>query len=795
MNRPSWGALLRRDLVTLAPLLALGCEPPPVLPVVAPPPPASQPAPPEPPPPLPSLPLGLGPAVDLFPAAPEAPGRYLGAETIPFGRGVLSMQRWHGWEREFIPRCPVKELHPERCEAMRVAPVKSATQEAAFPRWEGAPLDAWSAPQAPPRAWTHFSGGQRGVYAFAPGEHQKGVMALDVIDEHGKITAFEAQLTENPDHGFSGVAVVETPAGRRILGQRSVAKRARKGGAAAADWDAHNLLVLAEIEERGGTARVVRPKPLKIWPMTRDEGNAQYARSVIAQGLRVAYGPWQVVAAIDAKGKPERSLFLVWTEVTPPARIERTTPRVDAPPAPAAHTTWQRVPPREAWMGSMGCGAPSRKLSEESAKKQMHVTRLSLAGDILQDATVPFPAGFDPSAGPLPVVVPLPGGLQVGSLLLDAKLHPSAALAPVAVPVVTPAPSIAQGLVQAAFDPVSHEGLVIIQQGEKHLARRFDAAGKPVGEVLVFAGDVLLDRHETVLGRGARGWVALGGGEHRASGKLYPIGASREPFFVPGAEKEGWSYWPTEGWGNSASFKGIVRSARGDLDLVAEGIGGNYLVSVIDPDAGRAAPPVPFAGGPKSEQRLPGWVEGEHGFLFLGETTLNDEAGAHPLPDEATTRGTRRGTIGYHRVWNDVVMTHEDRGEVWGFWLRQGTLHRLPHAESLYKAAERARHRPINRDDIGPFAPPLLFDGRGLLPSTPGDAVDSPDLVALRDDCPFMVATEADRLVLVCVDVRGAEAAGTAVTLRTFRFEPPPAFEKAPDPTSSASPPAASAPR
>jgi hypothetical protein len=775
MSRTPWGALLRRDLAGLVPLLVLGCEPPRVEPVTPPAPPASQAlAVASVLPPAPAVPPGLGPAVDLFPTAADASSRFLEEEIIPSGRGLLVVRRWRGWDREFIPRCPVAGLDPRSCEGMVLIPSTSRTQEDSFPRWEGALGEA--SPLRPiERPWSHFSGGKHGVYAHeATGEEKPGTLGLDVIDEQGKLSRFEATLTENPELGFSGVAVVETPADRRIIGERQDRKTMSSS------------LVFAVIEERAGKSSVVRPKSLKLAPLPQASSTAQYARAVAASGARVAFGPWQAVPAIDAHDKPERSVLLVWTEATPPPKIDRRTPRVD--PAPAAVTSrgaWQRTPTSMMWLGSMGCGAPSRKLAEASTRKQMHVTRLSLAGDVLKDAVVPFPAGFDPATSPLPPVLPRPGGLQIGSLLLDHELRPTTEISPVLLRPTPAAPSSAQGIVQAAFDPAAREGIVIMQQGERRLARRFDALGQPLGEVTEFTGEVLLQRDKAVLGRGARGWFALGGDEFRITGRLHPVGSGGSPLFLPGAQASGWSSWPREGWGQDFYFKGLFRSSHGDLGVVAEDFHGDRRVALVAPDASRVADPTPL-GGARVQQRLPGLFEGDHGLLVLDDMTVRDDEGAHPLPEEATSLAGVSAETHFHRVWNDIVMVRQSRAAISGTWLRQGVTRRLSQAEAIRAGDQRpsllakimGSKRPshINRrDDIGEFEPPLLLDGRAVLPATPGDVSGSEPLAPLRDDCPFIVPTEADRLVLVCVDVRGSGAAGTAVTLRTFRFEPPPA--------------------
>lgn len=733
MPTTSWGRLL----LTEATLLALaGCQTPPpeVAPTPPPPPVSSQPPPVEPPPKKgdlvdpPGTKAGLSALAPLFGADSGRSRPIEQTRMHTFGKGLLAYIDLQGASSE--PGCPVAGYKDTECRFYRVAAFPQPISGQAWRENARAGAGEWSRLMHAKEKWSAFSPGQDVIYAV---RLSSGV-TIDTIDEKGNVSALidGSTLTNLFD-----VSVLEL-----------------KDGLVAVGVDENRALTAIPISRSGGAAKAGAVIPFQI-ATARLYDSAATARYLNDQKLKVSLGAPFVSALIDRSGSPEASWVMAWIEATPPPKYTPT-----------------GVPYRPKGKGKgkakNGCGTPSRSLTDPSVDKKTHIVRLSSAGKVLEDKVIPFALtaamrGDMSDENPLGARV-FPGGIEVQGQRFTNELGAFSGDPPAAVAQsgAMPRPPFeanqAHRVIAAGYDPPSGEGLVVSQHNGKFYLQRFDGLGVVQGEpehlqeVFGFP-----DRDQPTLARVGGAWVARDNGRqlHVLTGENagksidLPYHDGNEPLAFFATDDQHLTYLSGTRY-QPRSFTQLSFDV-GTLSPTTLQSGSSRVF--LDPlGAFRAEGGALMVLGRRSN-RTPvlGQIDAAGGWT---ESSLK-------VPEQV---GDVQRTSAF-KVWQDQVLVVEGSKGAHAFWARAGASAPLTSLPAPDK--DRPAPPPTPTPERGPF----YFDGKWVLPSTPGDLVPAGEaLSGVFSGCPYALPTGPRRVVLICAEAVDDKSLNTRVGLRVFRL-------------------------
>jgi hypothetical protein len=803
--RASWGASIQRDLAVLAPLLALGCSPPP--PEVAPapsPPPVQAKAPPpaiEPVADGEGAAMGVGPLVHLDETVEESPFQYnFSHHAVPSGSGVFSFYEFESENgRDGAPICALKTPFPDVCMGFSFAPWKGA------PPWPGAWLPARGDDRlepdgkltASPISWDRISPGTQGVYACNTQriwDDTAPVLEIDFLRPDGAIEPFLKDTTGR----FSDALVVEVPGGHLgIFRQTPVAAANRM-------YRSVGGLVAAPIVGAGKERKVGALKPLQIGDVWYD-GRASDARDARSSHKRAGYGPFRAVALMDAKGKPSGDVALVWVEVFPPPGHEELAEKKKKTEVrkgkgknqcgrPDRTSFGERVSQRRPFFGAGGCGGrASRSLSSTDVQKRLHVTRLTSAGEPREDRAIDLPKDHNAEKDPLVVVARPGGGLAVNHMTFDGQLRRGKDLPVGEQPAVLDPPTLEgprpQRLLQAAFDQRSGEALLIVGEAadpgvpammglkptpmsDVVAARTTSALGKPLGKPLLLPE--LRDTMERpAMARGGGGWLVVGS-DGQASFRVIggPHHEALHPFPVPECDGKPCPF----------SLLSMMPALDGRVELLTtthDPKNSATYATLIHLDSLLSTPPREVNGGAKDtfpalDNR--GELRGEDGALL--RWTLSDDGVASLVdpsrkedkaPEEASGDQKDRKTEPafqweMHLVWGDVVIVATRGKQARATWLKA-------HQTIDFETDKMPEQDGFMQLRGGSERGPVLPGGLWILPSTPGPLLPAPSgLKATLKSCPVTMPTGPRRLLLACSEAIDDQRPTVRVGTRVVRF-------------------------
>lgn len=745
--RRTWGSLVASEITLLAPLLAMGCG--------AAPPPEPVSAPPQPPPPPPAAfaPVkkapdfsdppdakpGLAAFVPLVPLTaatevvlPSDPG-----QVVAFGKGVMQHVSLTAPAGYGAGACLIAGEHPNGCTFLRFAPWKKARERA---QWDHIAhendVGTWSG-FMPAGDWGNLSPGKDVIYAL----RREGSMAIDTVDEKGKITPiFDGANAPN----LFDVRLVETASGLLAIGT---------------DADNQGLASVGLKRKDGGSFTVGRATPLKV-VMTGDDGTAQQARWFIDNKLRAGYGTWDVLAGIDDKGNPDKVVYMAWTEATPPAKY-----------APRGVT-------KKGGHGGAkhGCGGrPSRPLFDVSVEKKTHLTVIGDDGHLVGDHVIAIEAPSD--APPNLGIVAVPGGVEVNGVAFSKDGKPKGAAKPkTPEPAMTPPPvlgPVLQKLEGAQFDPRSGEGIVLYSEKDDQRAVRFDARGNPVGGTIDITNRLQIEHNGRAhLARAGDSWVALETGgdavvvvDGMNAGKRIAIASDRS-WVLP--RSPAWVLPSDDTHVTVVRFVPLPKTYLLEIGVGDPSLSRGLMLSTVDVENGTSTP----------WSLATGWFAGESvtprlndiafvaraqdgGLMLVGHGSKGDGGTARLVrrnPDGSWTAPTLLGEgsdvrwITPHRVWGDVVALLGGGHNV-ATWLEGG------------------KTLPIDGNPGRETRGPLLANGASVLPAAAGAPVALPPEVAkLSKSCPMAFPTGPSRVVMICDEPVDDARPSARVGLRTVRY-------------------------
>jgi hypothetical protein len=742
--RRTWGSLVATEITMLAPLLAIGCG--------AAPPPEPVAAPPEPPPPPvvfapvkktpdlsdpPDAKPGLGAFVPLVPVSaatevvlPADPG-----QIVAFGKGVMqhvSLATPPG----FGAGCLIAD-HPGGCTFLRFAPWKKARDRA---QWDHVAhendVGAWSA-FMPAGDWGNLSPGKDVVYAL----RREGTLAIDTVDEKGKITSIFDGANAPP---LFDVRLVETATGLLAIGT---------------DGDTQSLASVALKRKDGGSFGVGPSKPLKI-VMTGDEGSAQQARWIMDNKQRAGYGTWDVLPGIDEKGNPDKVVYMAWTEASPPAKYAPRGVVKKGGHGGAKH----------------GCGGrPSRPLFDVSVEKKTHLTVLGDDGHIVGDHVIPIEAPTD--APPNLGLVAVPGGVEVNGVPFSKDGKPKGAAKPKSPePPMTPPPvlgPVLQKLESAQFDPKSGEGIVVYSEKDDQRAVRFDARGNPIGGSIDITNRLQAEQKGRFsLARAGDSWVALEPAgdavvvvDGMSAGKRIAIASDRS-WVLP--KSPAWVLPADDTHVTVVRFVPLPKTYLLEIGVGDPSLSRGLMLSTVDVENGTSTPWSLANGWFSGETVTPRLTDisfvaraQDGGLMLVGHGSKGDGGTMRLIrrnPDGSWAAPTLLGEgsdvrwVAPHRVWGDVVALLGGSHAV-ATWLESG------------------KTLPVDGNPGREARGPLVGTGGFALPSTPAALVALPAEVAkLAGSCPIAYPTGPSRVVMICDEPVDPTRPSARVGLRTIRY-------------------------
>jgi len=746
-----WGSHIARHIAALSPLLVAGCTaappPEPAAPLPPPPAPASTtPPPPRPPAPKPGPPGAAAGLTGFHPlvAAAATGSVTLGNEQfVAFGKGVLATGTLIPIGLA-SPECLLGDLPRAQCRFLRVASwARSPVGWGFLGPVNESSVGPWSGLVQLKSSWSSLSPGREVVYAV----HSSSGLTVDSVNDKGEITTLVAAPSYSPD--LTTTQVVELP-------QRLVV----------AGTDSENELTIVPLQ-KGEGGKSTPGEAIKTGVTLLPAGaTAAWARNLASPRKKIGYGGWAVAPSLDAKGEPEPSFYLAWTEVMPPAKY-----------TPAG------VAPRKKG-GKNGCGRGSRSLADVSVEKRVHVARFNADGKRSEDKVV---AGvtFAPEDEELKLsLIPtsygyvlngVPHGRDGLAKREPTEARPTESLS--ASPAI-PAPPL-QKIDAVEFDQKRGEGLAIVTEGDHQLALRFDATGDPVGAPIPIEGHLQVGQQLRRRSLAAAGdaWGAL---ETPASTLQILTGpAAGKRVTIPSEQS-----WLLEG-----GLSWVIPADDENVDVVRyvplpssvrESLG-------LDPKAGHMSGPLLARVNLKRGEASPwqlvnGWYDGEkkprlrhlswvgrgaEGQLQFFGPADDKHAELHNLIKDDQNKldwgksismgeGVHPGNSSVVPVWKDNAVVFDDSNSVVS-WLSKGL---------TVQVGRNLQHNYGPRN-----AGPLLRPGDMALTGEASEPVKLDAAVKKSfNNCPASFASGPRRLVLVCVEPPDAKTPGARVGTRVVRF-------------------------
>jgi hypothetical protein len=601
-------------------------------------------------------------------------------------------------------------------------------------------LGAWSPLRPTPVAWTSVSAGREVAY----GVHGTSGLTIDTIDEKGEIKPFVEAPTFAPELGFT--KVIELPQKWVVVG---------------VNGDENELTIVPLKQGDGGKLSPAGATGAGIY-LLPPGSTAAWARGMIAARKKPGYGAWTAAPALDAKGEPDASFYVAWTEVNPPAKY---TPAGVAPKKFGAKN---------------GCGRSSRSLSDLSVDKKVHVTRFNADGKRIEDRVVPgviFPPEDEDlrlSLIPTSYGYALNGapygrdGRPKGDTPKEAR--PTEGL--LASPPLTAPPF--QRVLSASYDQKQGEGLILVAEENHQVALRFDATGELLGSPIPLETSVVPPAmNQEILALAGSSWGAL---ERSANGIQVLTGPQAGKTIALRSEQS-WLLRGGRSWVlplddeqiEVARYIPIPPAARASLGFEEKDRSPAYLplVARVNLKTGEASPwqPVPGWFDGEKKPRLQGvtWIgRGASGQLLFFGTNEKNQGELHQLAKNEWAKATAIGdgaepsTAHVMSVWKDHAILF-DEGNSIASWLGKGL---------TVQIGRRFGQSAYNRNP-GPLLRPgeLALTGDASAPVKVDAAVK-----AAYNDCPATFATGPQRLVLVCVNPPDGKTPGARVGTRVLRF-------------------------
>ena len=702
------------------------------------------------PPPAPSAappPPHLSDFVDLFPSTPVRDGATGQVSTtgVRFGRGLFLHQTHTAMGRSRVV-CPLARTEGCSTFAFFPDPPGPASPPAAD-IWPPASLDteitftddhAKPGPFAAPHAWVTFAGGRDAVYAL-----REGGTHIDRIDDQGKVTLF---ASDEAMKDWDDLWVIELHGRTFVAGMNAGWRGTWYQGedSVKSSWQLAELM-----PGTSGHARRLGPRTTLPMMVIPPRHNAQGARMVTRDDKLAAVRLPELVALPDEGDEKDR-WAMVWLEVIPPDfNWPHGRPQKGVSRQPVASPA--NRPPKKGSRHS--CGGPaSRDLEDTSVTKRAHVTRF--AGARLIDDEVRWTGA---RVGPVEdvrlaphlddghLVVALPGARKKGTVEESTTFQwsgPTWAGGGSTIPLAH-----REEIAALVYEPRAHEGLVVMRDGDHDSYRRFDDAGRPIGEVLVASPRPQpVEQAALIDGK----WMAIAG-PHNAIYNLTDGGDELTRLKVPRGN-----------WLRLVSIDGhgvllhLTRDGLFSTPLDAQGVSSDPVK--VD-DLPENAQPDTFhvfsLGDTKAVSLLQ--LRGKDGHDRMAWRRLAPGATWEfvDLPSEEKLLPYR---VSFHDLGGDVVVRFLEKKEEHFTWLRAGASVSQPVSEP-----------PTNPHDAVSSGPLL---GHGLwLTGKPGPLVHDDALTGLGSVCPHSVQTGPDTVVMACVHAPDPVVPQLRAALRTLHTE------------------------